>query len=319
MRKIKTDKKILKRLSGVIFSKSFLGAVFFASGLWVYTALNQEYRTNLNIPIKFVLPESRTFVKAPPENITINVRGTGWHLLNTQSAFCLVDLSKDRTKDTVYKINRDILMKNIQNQNYLSVIDIYPDNFNLLTGRLVDVPVQLVPNVEIKTMPGYEIVGKVKIKPDVIMISGDAGIINDIDHWVTKHYVFEDVNAPINTYVELSDSLRGIVKVKEGAYRLVADVQQIAEMVVPDVKVKITGANLMKDHQIGPGYLKVTVRGGINIIKQLNPEDIKAYIDYQQVINDSTGYLAPVIKVPENLKVISVSPKYLYHKIRKKI
>lgn len=317
MRKIKTDKKILKRLSGVIFSKSFLGAVFFASGLWVYTALNQEYRTNLNIPIKFVLPESRTFVKAPPENITINVRGTGWHLLNTQSAFCLVDLSKDRTKDTVYKINRDILMKNIQNQNYLSVIDIYPDNFNLLTGKLVDVPVQLVPNVEIKTMPGYEIVGKVKIKPDVIMISGDAGIINKIDHWVTKHYVFENVNSPINTYLELSDSLRGIVKVKEGTFRLVVDIQQIAEMVVPDVKVKITGANLMKDHQIGPAYLKVTVRGGINLIKQLNPEDIKAYIDYQQVLNDSTGYLAPVVKVPENIKVISVSPKYLYHKIRK--
>lgn len=317
MRKIKTDKKLLKKLSGVIFSKSFLGAVFFASGLWVYTALNQEYRTNLTIPIKFILPESRTFVKAPPENITINVRGTGWHLLNTQSAFCSVDLSKDNTKDTVYKINRDILLKNIQNQNYLSVLDIYPDNFNLLTGRLVDVPIKLVPNVDIKPMEGYEIVGKVEIKPDIVMISGDAGIIKDIRHWTTKFYEFEDVNSSINTFVELSDSLRGIVRVKEGAYRLVANVQQTAEMVVPDVKLRITGANLLKNHTVGPNYLKVTVRGGINLIKQLNPEDIKASIDYQQVISDSSGYLVPTIKVPENLKVINVTPKYLYHKIRK--
>ena len=306
-------------MSNVIFSKSFIASAFFAAALWVYTSLNQEYRTNLSIPIKFNLLQTRAFIEPPPDNITINVKGSGWHLLNSQfsnSIFCNVDLSRDISRDTIYKIYRDLILKNIQNQNYINVIDIYPDNFNIFTGRVADTIIKVIPNVIIKPQEGYSIVGKVRIKPEYVSIRGNESIICKIKSWTTKPYVFEGVNNSINTPIELSDSLRGIVNIAGESFRLIADIQQTAEAIAPDVKVKIIGSNLLKNHTVGPTNLQVTVRGGINIIKNFSPDQVTAFIDYQQIISDSTGYITPVVQVPENLQIISIKPKYLYHKIK---
>jgi len=320
LRNIKTNSKIsFKKIFKIIFSKPFLGALIFAFALWVYTSLNQEYRTNLNIPIKFYLPHSRAFIASPPENITINVRGLGWQILNSQfrnTAYCSIDLTKEATKDTTYEIHRDLILKNIQNQNYMNVVDVYPDYIKLNTGKVEDVTVELKPNVIITPKEGYTIVGDITVKPDIVFLSGNETAISQIKSWSTKFYTLENVNSPINMPVELSDSLKGVISVLDEPVRLIADIQQIAEIVIPDVKVKIIGSNLLKNHFIDPQNLQVTIRGGINEIKKMNLDQVTAYIDYQQIINDSTGFIFPNVQVPDFLKVIGIKPHYLYHKIK---
>lgn len=320
MRNTATHSKI--RLGKVVktgFSKPFISAVIFALALWVYTSLNQEYRANINIPLKINLPATRAFINPPPENITVNVKGSGWHIFNSQfnnSAYCNIDLSKAVINTSVYEVYRDQILKNIQNQNWMYVNDVYPDYLKLVTGKISDTSIKIVPNIVINPKEGYTLVGDIQLKPDLVFISGNDEVIREIKTWSTKAYNFEDVFTSINTIVELSDSLKGVINIKSEPIKLIADIQQTAEVVIPDVQVKIIGSNLMKNHRVAPMNLQVTVRGGINLIKNLSPDQVTAYIDYQQIINDSTGYIKPSVQVPDNLNVINVSPKYLYHKIK---
>ena len=72
----------------------------------------------------------------------------------------------------------------------------------------------------------------------------------------------------------------------------------------------------MRNHIVEPQILTVTVRGGINVIKDLSFESVTAFVEYQKVIADSSGVLVPEIQVPDNVSVVNVSPPFIFHKVR---
>lgn len=310
---------VLKRIVVILFSKSFISSLIFASALWAYASLNQEYHTNINIPLQISLPENRAFASPAPENLTLTIKGTGWQIFNlffNSTAICSIDLTKTSIKDSVFAINRDNILKSIQSLNFVQPLEIIPDNFMINTGAVGEYSVPLSSRITIIPREGYTLVGDVQIKPDLVMIKGNDAIARSIQKWETIEDFFEDVYSPISTLIELSDSLKGVINVKPSTVRITADIQQIAEMRIPDVKVMIRGYNYMKNHIIEPLLLTVTVRGGVNVIKNLSPESVSAFIEYQKVLTDSSGVIVPTIQVPDNVTVLSVSPPYLFHKIR---
>lgn len=310
---------VLKRIVVILFSKSFISSLIFASALWAYASLNQEYHTNINIPLQISLPENRAFAFPAPEYLTLTVKGTGWQIFNlffNSTAICNIDLTKTSIKDSVFAINRDNILKSIQSLNFVQPLEIIPDNFMINTGAVGEYSVPLSSRITIIPREGYTLVGDVQIKPDLVMIKGNDAIARSIQKWETIEDFYEDVYSPISTLIELSDSLKGVISVKPSTVKITADIQQIAEMQIPDVKVMIRGYNYMKNHIIEPLLLTVTVRGGVNVIKNLSPESVSAFIEYQKVLTDSSGVIVPTIQVPDNVTVLSVSPPYLFHKVR---
>ncbi len=309
----------LKRIVKILFSNSFISSLVFAIALWAYTSLNQEYRTNINIPLVIKLPSTRAFESAAPENLTLTIKGSGWQIFNlyfNSSAICDIDLSKATIKDTIFEITRDNIVKNIQFLNFVQPLEIIPDNIKINTGNVGEYSVPLYSRVNIIPREGYTLVGDVQLKPDLVMINGNDAIARNIQKWFTADKYYEDVFEPIAAFIELSDTLKGVINVKPNTVKINADIQQIAELVIPDVRVKIRGANMMRNHIVEPLLLTITVRGGINVIKDLSLESVTAFIEYQNVISDSSGVLVPEIQVPDNVSVLSVSPPFIFHKVR---
>lgn len=309
----------LKRIIKILFSKSFISSLIFAMALWAYTSLNQEYRTNINIPLMIKLPSTRAFESAAPEYLTLTIKGSGWQIFNlyfNSSAVCDIDLSKATIKDTIFEITRDNIVKNIQFLNFVQPLEIIPDNIKINTGNVGEYSVPIYSRINIIPREGYTLVGDVQIKPDLIMINGNDVIARNIQKWFTVEKFYEDVFEPISSLVEISDTLKGIINVKPNTVKINADIQQIAELVIPDVRVKIRGANLMRNHIVEPQILTITVRGGINVIKDLSFESVTAFVEYQKIIADSSGVLVPEIQVPNNVSVVKVSPPFIFHKVR---
>lgn len=320
--KVKLSKNsMIRRVFKILFSKSFISSLIFASALWAYTSLNEEYRTNINIPLHINLPSTRAFETTPPDNLTLTIKGSGWQIFNlyfNASAMCNIDLSNTIIKDTLFDITRDNILKGIQFLNFVQPLEIIPDRIKISTGIVGEYCVPISPLVYITPKEGYTVVGGIQIKPDIVFIKGNDAIAKKIKKWTTETKYFENVFEPISTTIMLSDSLKGVINLKSNTVKIFADVQQVAEMVIPDVRVKIRGENLMRNHIVEPLLITVTVKGGIKAINELSQESISAYIEYQKIIGDSSGVLVPVIKTPENISVLSVSPPYLYHKIRVK-
>jgi hypothetical protein len=73
-----------------------------------------------------------------------------------------------------------------------------------------------------------------------------------------------------------------------------------------------------------PPEIKVVLRGALSSLVELeykpNEQDknLKAFVDYRDVVSDKTGLVKPQVIVPENLKLISTSPEGLSYIIRQK-
>ncbi|MDD3125091.1 MAG: hypothetical protein PHV24_04585 [Candidatus Kapabacteria bacterium] len=313
------NSKLLKSISNVVFSKSFLGAMFFATALWAYTSLNQEYRTTISIPLNITLPGNRAFSSAPPENLTLVVNGSGWQIFNlmlNSSAICNIDLTRSMINDSKYEITRDNILKNVKYLDYVQATDIIPDNIKISTGSVGEYSIPIKPNFRISLRKGYIIVGEAKMMPDMVTIKGNDEIAKKIKQWFSKEILLDDVYEPVSTIVEVSDSLDGVVKVLPKQVKLQLDVQQEAELVVPDVKLRVRGGMYMKNDIIEPQTVTVTVRGGIDVIRHLSPDEIDAYVEFHKVVEDSTGILIPVVTSPESVVVLRVDPPYVFHKVR---
>ena len=65
-----------------------------------------------------------------------------------------------------------------------------------------------------------------------------------------------------------------------------------------------------------PNKIALNIRGGIEILGKLNENQFRAYLTYQELIQDTTGSVAPEIDLPENVSLQYLKPERLRYIIR---
>jgi hypothetical protein len=272
----------------------------------------------LNVPLKITLPPSRAIENEINKEISVKVKGSGWHLLNAlyfnQTNQCLIDLSGENIKDSIIELSRSDFMKNLQSMNNLEPLDIEdPKALYIKTGKVGQYSIDVEPDIIINPRDGFMVVGEILTKPDLINISGNDKVVKKILNWRTQRIEINDVFGPITKVVSLSDSLKNIIKLSENRVKIIADIQKVTEIKLYDIKIKINGADLPKDHKIIPASVSITIRGGIDQVSALDQVSIIASINATEIISDSLGFLKPVISVPPNIKVLSIDPPFVRH------
>lgn len=313
------DYRSFKKIYHLITSKTFIWSFVFATALWAYTSLNQEYRANVTVPLTINLPSNRSFAVAPPQNITLSVKGSGWQIFTmymSSPVRCTIDLDRNDFSGSAYEITRDNIMKNIEYLDYVQAVDVIPDHIKIMTGSIGEYTVKIKPNIVVQMKPGYAMIGGIEIFPEGARIKGNDEIVKEITSWSTKYVVFKDCYKSFTTIVDLEKSMSGMISVYPKSVKIRVNIQQITDLEVPDVPVKIRGGDYLTKDIVEPLTVTLTLRGGIDEMKNLDYNAINVYVEYQKIIADSTGILRPVISVPNNLKVVKMDPPYLYHKIR---
>lgn len=316
LKKFTFDKlKIIKKLFA---SKAVIGSVLLAVALWSYTSLSDTYISLVKLPLIINLPEDRAIEVNPPERISIEVRGSGWEIFNllffNTAAKVEIDLQKTKIRDSIYRINRNDIIKNVFHLTNLQAIDVVPQQIVLYTGSKISKEVDVISNLKINPKEGFIVIGEQQLSPGKITISGNKKIIDDIENWRTKHTVIKDVFSDFQINVPLQDTMQNIVELSRSRVLISAEIQQAAEMVFYDIPVKINGGSLPDNHLISPSIIRVKVRSGIEELDSLLPDQIEATIDFGEIINDRTGYIKPDIKVPENIDLIGMEPDFIHHK-----
>jgi hypothetical protein len=307
-----------KIILDIIKSKSFIGSFFFAIALWVYSSLNSEFITYKRLPLSINLPNNRAIASDIPKNVTLEVKGTGWQLLNllfiNSNAGCRIDLSEIKDLDSL-KISRKEYLKGLYNVTNVNTIEFAPESFVLQTGTVSEKDVTIRSNLRVNPYEGYMVVGDIDLHPNMIVIKGNYNVVNNINYWNTKKMIIEGVSESFETIVHLSDSLSNIINLSDQTISAHVDIQQIAEQTLYDIPIKIKGTQLSQKHKIMPEFITVTIRGGINQLYDFNPENISASLNSDDILNDSTGLIKPEIKIPKNIQIVNITPKYLTHKI----
>ena len=318
-RKIYKSKKF-KKAGKVISSKSFLGAFLFAFALWIYVNLSNEYTTYIQLPLEVILPENRALESSLPTTVDIEVKGTGWNLINltifNTSALCRIDLSEELINQDEYRVSRTEILKSAQEDLASVSLNDVRESLTIKTGAIGYDTVEIVPRFTITPKKGFALIGKYEMWPKTVRIKGNSKISGMIDVWPTERVNIDNYHKSFTVNVPLSDSLKGIINLSQSYVTVRANIQQEATVSIPDIPLHIKGGNVNEEHIVQPTYLNVTLSGPIDIISALTRDDIKARIDYADIINDSTGILIPEITMPDDLTILNFSPSYVYHKRR---
>src|SRR5699024_2216272 len=149
------------------------------------------------------------------------------------------------------------------------------------------------------------------VKPDSITISGATSLLKDIDSWPTDTLSRDYVDTDISTEIELQKDR--LITLSNNKVELNGEVVQYTE---GKAKVRLTTKDQPSDQNISfsPAIITVTFVVPIEEFTNIDNQHLlfEAYVDYEQVLNDTTGYVMPNIEnASENkhLKIRSFQPE----------
>ncbi len=160
-----------------------------AAGIfWFFNALNREYSTVINYPIRFLYNKNEICpISKLPANIPMKVSGYGWRLLNRSinSQFVPFEFEVNSTTKKP-AINTGYLATQLTDQlNGLQVNKIYNDSLDIIFEKIVTKEIILtIHENEISIAKNHKIDSKIIIEPSSIIVTGPLSALKQISDTV---------------------------------------------------------------------------------------------------------------------------------------
>jgi|WetSurMetagenome_2_1015567.scaffolds.fasta_scaffold257190_1 YbbR domain-containing protein len=298
-----------------IYSVAFVCSVL----LWMYINLNLYYNIVLPVPLEIKLSKSQALGNDLPSFIDVTLKGKGWELIGIMLSRNLtynLDLTGYK-KDS--KINLSQTLKDIINLPLgVSILNVTPDEIDVNFDNITSKYVKVRNNVEVFTKDDYSIVGNPGIFPDSIKVTGAMSVINKIKYIPTETVVIRNVNSSFTKTIKILDTLGNIIKIDPKTITVSYNIELSAEKTFEDIEVNIFNIPPENNVLIIPPKITLVIRGGVDQLAKLNPEDISVGIEYKQIENDSSGYIVPKISLPVEANVIKYQPDKFQYIVKKK-
>lgn len=291
-------------------------AFLFSSILWVSITLTEEYYSTYRVPVRIVnTPYGYTLASELPSEISIKLRGIGWRLtgigIGSESHFNV------SARNDSGRISANLYANLVENpwlSSDVSVIDISPDTVSFIVERITSKKLKVIPDVDLTFKTGFGLAGEVKVVPDSVVVFGPKSLISELHHISTKKV---NLNALDNlTKIKLAFD-NDIFTTNIAIVEVTLDVQRIVDKEIENIKIEVIDVPEDRDVVLLPNTINCLVKGGINVLGKLSASDFSASVHYRDVLLDTIGTVAPEIKLPENVEVVSRKPDRLRYIIRK--
>ena len=301
----------------------FLFFVFVSFCFWLLQVLNDDYETELSIPLKMKnVPENVVLTSELPEALKIGVKDRGTVLVNYLLGKTLypvtIDFEEYQDKGNQVRILSNSLNKRIATQLSQStkLLTVKPDTLDLIytRGEGKKVPVSL--RGEVKAERQYYI-SDILFSPDSVMVYAPKEILDTITAAYTEPLYIE----------QIADTVRhraGVMPVKGARFTpSYSDVTFIVDMYSEKtVEVPVQGIHFPEDKILRtfPSKVQVTFQIGLRQFKSVNAEDFTAVVDYETLKKGNSEKCKPVLtKSPANVNFIRVNPVEIDYIIEQKI
>lgn len=269
----------------------FIVSLILALSLWLMVNLSVDYNLNIDIPIQIAsVPTDKALVEELPENATVSVAAEGWKLINLYNNPPTLRIDVNETQVNLYD--------QVQQQMNAFGVEIQKVQPSILTVGLEDRISKKVPvrsNVELSFAQQFGMLDSARITPDSININGAASLVQDIDEWPTDSVHIGHISGDLSREIPLQEASELIqLSQREVTYQL-----NVAQFTEGEAKVNISTRNFPQDRMISFSPSSITVKYDIPIEEYNEVQDetpFNAYIDYSQIIEDSSGFVIPQIE-----------------------
>jgi YbbR domain-containing protein len=303
----------------------FFTAIFVAALLWTYVHLSTPYETEIDIPVSVIPPKGVAVASGLPERLHARVRGAGWQILLmdfTRKAKIELDLTQrvfPLQNPTSLSLTSSEIMNGAKMPSEVRLLRVEPDTLHVVFGRKVRKQVPITPVVDIRAGPGYALVGTPIVAPAYVILEGSQEVLDSIQSFPTKPLVRSNLRESITEAVELSDTLSNLLQVVSTPQVTIRQsVQAIGERTFAAIPIVVEAKPTDKEVLLVPGFLSIVLRGGVEDLARLKPEDIRAYVMFDPVLFDTAEYVRPSVSAPQGIEFLSSEPDRVRFVIRRK-
>jgi YbbR domain-containing protein len=298
----------------------FIAAFILSIVLWVSLNLNQTYEIKKTVPVKISINKPYAVGGNVPLYLDVKFRGIGWNLIRLFTSLNLefnYDITA-RKKDQFVILTKNYLESNMGSSQELYIESIYPDTIFIKIENYEEKYVKLLPRINVNCMDGYQMVGQPVIEPDSIKIGGGVDVLKNLDFLFTHEQAFNNVNSSIIKNIGVTDSLSNIIWRSQNEIKLTVNVELTAEKEFTNIEIKVPNVPNDKEVLLIPQSISLQLKGGINQLSAVDASKLRVYIDYNSILNDTTGSLEPKIELPHGCIIISVKPDKIQYVIKNK-
>lgn len=279
---------------------------------WLLVKLSQTYSTVRPVKFEFQIPENQTLSNAPPEDMTVEIEGTGWDLMFDYFSGSEIVLFYDLEPTSRLQISRGRLRTDIlQNLSSgdIQIEEVNPESINLVLEEKITRKVPVVLNLSVSFAPEYHLLQPITLEPDSIELSGPKSKVSEINNWPTDSLIIENLNSNQSRKVPLKSPPREM-ELEPKTVNVRIEVEQYTEKAL-FVPLQVENAPETDSIRFFPQRVRVRCVVGLSKYNEVTEEDFRLEADLQGVSLDKGQNQVPIhlTKKPDFVKNIQFSPQ----------
>ncbi len=287
-------------------------ALFFAIIIWFMVVTENEYEQVIEAPITLLnTPPGKVILSEVPRSAKVKIKGSGKSLIAlgvSRGARLQLDLSGIETQRTFRLGPRHVILARsagaVRSQEILM-----PDTVSIRLDDFDARRIAVEPRITSTPALGYTSVGDFRVTPDSVLVSGPKSLVVQIDRVYTQELEYSDLRFDVEETVQLVPTPFEKVSIARSEVDVYLDIQMLVERTMNGIPVKVKNVPRNLKITVLPSDLSLVLEGGGELLTQLDPNDILAYIDYNRIRLSPANEFPAVIDRPEGVRYRDVKPK----------
>lgn len=290
--------------------------VFLALALffWVLTKYSKEYTATVNATIIFNNPPDNTsIINKRSSDISFDLTANGFEFLyfKFKRPLLNIDINKYYTKNgNDISISRGEIIKiiNYHLKNDISVKNVSVNELVIELDSIIFKKIPVIIQTDITFRDGYKSIGKIRIDPDSVLVSGPSKSIQEINQIKTNILSLLDVNTNIleNIALQTPESLDITISPQNVTISHIVEEFTQKSLILP-LKVY----NLAKGLKIKliPEFITITFDVTVNEFNNISKKDFVLICDYTKRDKNENFMIPELLEKPESILNIVIKAK----------
>jgi len=247
------------------------------------------------------LTTNKLFQNNPVSKLSLIVKSSGFSLLKykVKTPKISLNLNEVTKKGNRYYLlpNQQLSSLNTQLSGDAEVIEVLQDTIFIELGNNKSKKVPVHSKLDVKFKIGYNLIDKLKIVPDSIVITGSEKYVDSISEVYTVPLKLGEVYETINVKLKLAVPFKNNqLQLSQEDVRVVGEVDKFTEGVFKLPVVIINEPEGIKINPF-PKEIEITYQVALSNFNKISKNSMSIVYDYEQYRNDTlTRYLSPIVQ-----------------------
>ncbi|KAK3582520.1 hypothetical protein CHS0354_024069 [Potamilus streckersoni] len=276
----------------------------------------------VTLPVAVKSNSNYSPLSVSPNHISVTVTGSGWELVKFYISEAKITIKLEDERSKFPSENTLFFAQNLSHYlEFPKYIEVTPVKFSPSSiqyslrprfSKIVPIRLRALPTVE----SGFTFTSIPRFEPDSVTIVGAVDLVQPISHWDIDVSDRKLKSGEFFFPVSLTKNTSSLIEIFPQTSNIYGHIETLTEIAFNQVSVQVYSLEDRTKVQLIPDKLSVALIGPASKLASLTQDSIRAFVEYKDLISDTTGSIIPKIEHPPYVSVKMLQPKTLKYIIQ---